>query len=382
MKATKWISILLLVLPLTGCWSKYEAQNINYATAVGVDYEKGKYTLYVQMLDFSTVAKMEGQQKSEEVPVWLGKGSGISFTDAANDLYSTSQQRVSWGQVSAMVFSERLLEKQKIHEVLELFNRYREFRYLPWLFSTQDSLDEILTATPFFKLSPKASILHNPEQNYRQRSILPPVRLYQFVQFSNEKAKLGYIPELGINKKQWKENQKPHELLEYRGIQLYDHNKYYGRMTMPDLKGLPWMNQQTVRLPLSLFKDGKLAAVLVAEKPKVKITPTVRNEKAYFDVTVNIRAGINELHQHLSNQEITKMAQREIEAQIEKTFKIAYGKKIDIYDLGESLYRKDPAAWSHIAGHNQFILNENSLLHLNVKVKVIYPGRYKSGVIN
>lgn len=88
---------LFLLLTLTGCWSRYEVQNMNYATAVGIDYVDGQYTLYVQLLDFSTVAKLEGQQKAEQPPVWVGKGEGSSFTEAANDLYSTSPTTLQLG---------------------------------------------------------------------------------------------------------------------------------------------------------------------------------------------------------------------------------------------------------------------------------------------
>nr|MDH3164158.1 hypothetical protein [Bacillus licheniformis] len=59
---------LFLLLTLTGCWSRYEVQNMNYATAVGIDYVDGQYTMYLQLLDFSTVAKLEGQQKAEATP--------------------------------------------------------------------------------------------------------------------------------------------------------------------------------------------------------------------------------------------------------------------------------------------------------------------------
>jgi Ger(x)C family germination protein len=377
MKLHKIVAMIMAMLLLTGCWSKFEVQNANYATAVGIDYDEGTYTLYLQMLDLSSVAKLEGQQKAEQAPVWIGKGTGISFTEAANDLYNTSQQRLSWGHVSSIIFSEKLLKKHKVQEVLELFNRYREFRNLVWIFSTEEPLDEVLAATPFFRLSPKASILHNPEQNYRQYSILPPVRLYQFVQFSNEKAKASYIPELGLSKHQWKESQKPHELLKYTGIHVYDHNKYYGHMGLGELKGLPWLSPNTIRLPITLFKGGQLAAVLVMEKPEARITPVVRNEKAYFDVAVKAHASVNELHQNLNEQEVSKMAQREIESQIEKTFRIAYDKKIDIYNLGESLYRKDSSAWDKIAEGGSFVLNENSLRNVKVQVKITYPGRYK-----
>ncbi|WP_201317658.1 Ger(x)C family spore germination protein [Paenibacillus sp. EPM92] len=375
MNAYKFTAVLLLPFFLTGCWSRYEVQNMNYVTAVGIDYADGQYIIYAQLLDFSTVAKLEGQQKAEQPPVWIGRGKGISFTEASNDLYSTSQQRLNWGQISAILFSERLLKERKVGEVLELIDRYREIRYLAWVFSTRDPLDEVLIATPFFRLSPKASILHNPEQNYRQRSILAPIRLQKFVMDSNEKAKTSYIPELSVRKDQWKENQKPHELLRYSGIQIYDKDKYYARMSLEEIKGLPWLNKHTIRLPVDLFSDNKLVAVLVAEKPEYDVKPRVKYDKAYFDISVKVKAGVNELHADVTEQELTQLAQKEIEHQIRQTFQTAFEKRIDIYNLGESLFRRNPYAWKRIASGT--VLNKDSLRTINVNVQIVYPGRYK-----
>ncbi|EHB62620.1 MULTISPECIES: Ger(x)C family spore germination protein [Paenibacillus] len=375
MNAYKFTAVLLLPFFLTGCWSKYEVQNMNYVTAVGIDYADGQYIIYAQLLDFSTVAKLEGQQKSEQPPIWIGIGKGISFTEAANDLYSTSEQRLNWGQISAILFSERLLKERKVGEVLELIDRYREIRYLAWVFSTRDPLDEVLIATPFFRLSPKASILHNPEQNYRQRSILAPIRLQRFVMDSNEKARTSYIPELSVRKDQWKENQKPHDLLRYSGIQIYDKDKYYARMNLEEIKGLPWLNKHTIRLPVNLFSDNKLVAVLVAEKPKYDVKPRVTYNKVYFDVSVKVEAGVNELHADVTEQELTQLAQKEIEHQIRQTFQTAVEKRIDIYNLGESLFRRNPYAWKRIVSGT--VLNKDSLQTINVNVQIVYPGRYK-----
>ncbi|MBN6192926.1 Ger(x)C family spore germination protein [Aneurinibacillus sp. BA2021] len=375
MNIYKFTAVLLLPLLLTGCWSKYELQNMNYATAVGIDYVDGQYIIYAQLLDFSTVAKLEGQQKAEQPPVWIGRGKGISFTEAANDLYSTSQQRLNWGQVSAILFSERLLKERKVGEVLELINRYREIRYLTWVFSTRDPLDEILLTSPFFRLSPKASILHNPEQNYRQRSILAPIRLQNFVMDSNEKAKISYIPEISVRKDQWKENQKPHKLLGYSGIQIYDKDKYYTRMTLEEIKGFPWMNKHTIRLPVDLFSDNQLVAVLVAEKPEYDVKPTVKNDKAYFDISVKVKAGVNELRANITARELKQLAQEEIEHQIRQTYQTAFKKKIDIYNLGESLFRRNPNEWKRIASGT--VLNKDSLQNINVNVQIVYSGRYK-----
>ncbi|WP_430103134.1 hypothetical protein [Paenibacillus validus] len=87
MNAYKFTAVLLLPFFLTGCWSKYEVQNMNYVTAVGIDYADGQYIIYAQLLDFSTVAKLEGQQKSEQPPVWIGRGKGISFTALKPHIY-------------------------------------------------------------------------------------------------------------------------------------------------------------------------------------------------------------------------------------------------------------------------------------------------------
>lgn len=55
-----YILMISLSLLLTGCWDIREVQDINYISAIGVDYKDGEYIIYAQMLDFSSVAKQEG----------------------------------------------------------------------------------------------------------------------------------------------------------------------------------------------------------------------------------------------------------------------------------------------------------------------------------
>ncbi|WP_413357496.1 Ger(x)C family spore germination C-terminal domain-containing protein [Robertmurraya sp. 2P01SA] len=195
---------------------------------------------------------------------------------------------------------------------------------------------------------------------------------------SNEKARTSYIPELSLRKGQWQESNKPKELLRYSGIHVYDLHNYYGRMDLKDLSGMPWLSTHTIRVPLDLFAEEKLAAVLVAEKPKYEVTPIVKLNKAYFDISVKVKAGINELHTDLTEKELTQMAQEKIEEQIRKTYQTAFKEGIDIYSLGESLYRKHSHQWKSIAtGKQQLVLNQDSLRHVKVEVNIVYPGRYK-----
>lgn len=378
MKSLKFSGVLIVLLTITtGCWNVQEVQDINYATAMGVDYNDGNYIMYVQLLDFSSVAKLEGQQKLAEAPVWVGKGTGKSFTEAANQLYETSQKRLLWGHISTIVFSERILKQNKYQDLLELLDRYREIRYLVWVFSTKESIEDIFNTTPFFRESPKASILHSPEEQYRQRSIIPPVRLYQFIMSLKERSRMSYMPSLRIEEEQWKESKKAHPLLEYEGIRVFQNNRYQGHMDLNDLEGLPWMHQKTVRAPLFLFRGKSLVAVLVMEKPDVKIKHSVQNGRVYFDVTVSVKAGINELHQEMTERELIDLAEQKIEEQIRHTYRQGFDRKVDVYNLGDSLFRRNPSAWHRLAEQDQFVLREDSLRNVRIIVHLTNTGRYK-----
>lgn len=378
MKGVKLTGILIVLLVITtGCWNMKEIQNISYVTAIGFDYDDGKYIVYLQLIDFSSVAKLEGQQKAKEAPVWVGKGTGASFTEAVNHLYETSQQRVFWGHVSALVFSEPILKQNKFQDVMDLLNRYREIRYLVWVFSTKESIENIFNSTPFFNESPMMSILHSPEEPYRQRSIIPPIRLYQFVMTLKEAARMTYLPSLRIEKNQWEVSRKTHPLLEYAGITVFWNNRYHGELDPDDLHGLPWLHKKTVRVPLSLERGKSLAAVLVMEKPKVRIKPSVQDLRVYFDVELTIKAGINELHQEMSKKELIDLAERKIEEQIRHTYRKGFERKVDVYNLGESLFRRDPTVWHRIEDENHFVLHEDSLRNIRIHVQLTNTGRYK-----
>jgi Ger(x)C family germination protein len=369
--------MVVILAMLTGCWNMKEIQNLSYVTAIGLDYRDGKHVVYAQLIDFSSVAKLEGQQKTREAPVWVGKGTGASFTEAVNRLYETAQQRMFWGHVTAIVFSESILKQNKYQDVLDLLNRYREIRYLVWVFSTKESIEEVFSTTPFFYESPKSSILHSPDDPYRQRSYIEPIRLFQFIMSLKEEARMSYMPSLRIDRTQWNVRREPHPLLAFSGMTVFWNNRYSGELGMDDLQGLPWMHRKTVRMPLTVERDQSLAAVLFLEKPKVRIKPSVQGHRVYFDVKLTIKAVINELHQDISEKDLTGLAEQKLEDQIRHTYLKGVEKKVDLYHLGEYLYRHQPGTWHRLEDDNHFVLHEDSLRALHLHVHLTSTGRYK-----
>lgn len=55
------------------------------------------------------------------------------------------------------------------------------------------------------------------------------------------------------------------------------------------------------------------------EKPEVQITPSVQ-PGGYFDVTVILQAGVNEMHQEMTKRELISLAEQKTEEQIRHTY--------------------------------------------------------------
>ncbi|SFK13254.1 hypothetical protein SAMN05518846_1099 [Brevibacillus centrosporus] len=67
-------SLLVLLFFLSGCGNSRDIQNLAYVTALGVDYVNGKYVSYVQVLNFSNIARSVDSVLGKPVPIWIGVG--------------------------------------------------------------------------------------------------------------------------------------------------------------------------------------------------------------------------------------------------------------------------------------------------------------------
>lgn len=374
----RFCTAMLLLFSTTGCWDAREIQNINYITAFAVDYVKGEYVLYAQMLDFTSVAKQEGGKPNQSAQVWVSKTTGVSVNDAVDKLYRTAQQSMYYSHINAIIYSEAVL-RHGPEVVFDLSNRYREIRYTKWAFSSRDSLEKILSTTPFFNESPLSSILNEPRDNYRQNSFIMPLQFQRFISYFNETGKTSYLPTLKLNDSVWKENLKKHTLLEIDGCVFMDHRgKVKGYMSRDELSGWRWGNPRTIRSLLPITEKGKFIATLVIHKPRVEIEPVIQGDKAYFRLSLTYAGTLNELGQTISKERLEALAEKQIMKEVKKTYEEGLKHDIDVFQLSYSLYLRNPAVWKKLFGaETSFPLNKNSLQSLKVQVKLENTGKYE-----
>lgn len=373
----RWIRCILvnalLTMLLTGCWGSKEIEHMIYVNTVGVDYVDNKVVVYIQMVNFSGIAKKEAGQ-SQEQKTFIGKGEGDSFDTAIFNLYATSPQRIVWSNVKTIVFSEAALkESSVINQVLDVWDRYYEFRYTIWTMATKDPMEKVLTTPSIADLSVIYSQLNSPMRTYEQSSIIAPLYLYKFIWKWKEKAETVLLPFIEIAP-DWTSNNKPSPNISMSGICFLQNEQFRGCLKSDDILGVRWLEKKTQRTPLFLKEKQTVLAVIVMNKIKSSIHPKMKDGKPAFDIKVSMQGTLPELSSNLNRTELEQKAIKEINNQITGTYLKGLKINADVYSLSGIFYRDLPKEWNKLNDKSMIPLDSNSIDKIEIKVNLTSGG--------
>lgn len=373
------IASAVLALLLSGCWDLKDLQEVNYVRALGFDLKGQEFIVYAQMLDFSSIAKVEGG-KGQQAPAWIGIGRGDTLTDAFSDVYRTAQLRLFYGHVSAIVIGEKLLEnRDKLKEIYEVLSRYFEIRYTPWIFGTDQPIDKLFAVTSLFSFSQNVTIMHQPQETYKQRSFIRPITMRQFNVDLREPGRTTLLPSLAISDNSMKRGEKSTGMLEVNGAYIINSkNQYLGWISYDRIKGIPWVEPETIRAPVILRSKGEIEASLFLERPKIKIKPHIENGKATYTMSVELTGNMTEMLKPMPESDIEKKAEEEVKREIMNVFHEGLKRKADLLQLEQALYRQNVREWKRLSTQGLAAPKADSLKDVKVIVKVNRSGKTKS----
>ncbi|MWV43173.1 Ger(x)C family spore germination protein [Paenibacillus sp. HJL G12] len=369
--------VLLVLVP--GCWNSKDIQNMAYVTALGIDYENGKFKSYAQVLNFTNVAKAENAELGKPVPVWVGIGEGRTVTESLTTMYSTSQLRVFWGHMKSVILTENTMQ-HGMDQIYEMLNRYREIRYNILMYGTKESLKKVLSQKSILNLSPLETIMDSPQQIYSQRSFILPVYVFKIIAQMDEPSGLAMIPSLEIEDNTWFEDQDSRPMFRINGAYFFQNKEYRGHLWEDDLKGTRWIQRQLQRSPINIPYEGKPVASLIMVKPHLYIKPVMDKGKPRFMIRVSINAYVDELVKDTPHKTMEKMASVVVENEIKMSYKKGLDQKADVFMLDENLYRKNPKKWHELHRTKPFILDKDSIKSIDVRVTIDSSGKYKQRV--
>ncbi|MCU6707471.1 Ger(x)C family spore germination protein [Paenibacillus sp. J5C_2022] len=355
-----------------------DIEKLNYATTIGVDFKDGKYIGYVQFVNLPSIAK-QADGKKESAKIWIGKGKGETFEESFFDIYRTSQERIFWGHLTAIVISESAI-KQGIESIYDSFSRYYEFRLTPWVFGTRASVEDILNAKGFYEQSPLSTILHDPEGIYSQSSQIRSIRLHRLMSQVNEPAYTTAIPTLTMNKKAWTNNGKMEPKLMIDGAIFLENEKYMGYIPLKQLLGLRWIQPQTIRAAIEVPSVKNPTVVMIVDKPKTKLTMLSDGDKPQFSINLKASGYITNRskNQMLQSLEMDKATEEAIAKQIQETYDKARAKGIDIYNFQYQMFRYHNRLWKSRHLSHKKLIAKDTVKNISVRIKVKHTSSEKN----
>jgi len=367
---------IFIAMMLSGCWDIVDPQDINYFIAVGFDYENDQFIVYAQMIDFAAVTTPESGKPTQHQPVLVGRGKGETAAQAFTDLYDSVQRRVIYGHVRAVVLSENIMKHGLLQDIFDLSSRYQELRFTPWVYGSKGDIEKVLSVSPFFNLSPLASILHQPMEIYRQKSIVPPTMMRQILTDIREPGRTAILPAIDLNDTDWKEDLGPKEMLYLTGIFTFDAYRYTGYFSLDEIQGLRFVAKGIERTPLVIKHEGKIYSEISLNKPKAKITPLLEDVRVRFQMQVTMTGNVIEVIEPINEREMEKLASEQIRKEIISTYERALEKNVDIYQLEHLVYLKHNKWWQQHLKGGKLRLDKDSL-EVDVKIDILSSGKLK-----
>ncbi|CAH1203607.1 hypothetical protein PAECIP111893_02010 [Paenibacillus plantiphilus] len=371
----KLIVPLILMLGLTGCWNSSDIQNMAYATTIGMDYDKGKYIAYVQVLNFSNIAKVESLEIGKPLASWIGKGEGRTVSEALESTMRSSQLRIFWGHVKTVIVTENVM-KNGIDYIYEAFNRYREVRYTVTFYGTREDIPTLLAQKSLLNFSPLDSLLAIPKQGYRLNAVIPAIQGFQFIAYTNEPGNSTLLPSLSLDRSVWKEDTQQKSMFVIDGAFAFNEDRYVARLSRQELTGIRWIVGKKKVSSIHVPNNAHPWASLLLKRKEIAITPLIQSGTVRYRIRLKLAAEIIELRKDKHIKEVRNEAEQAIRNEIMETYRNGISKKCDVYRLSQVLYQQHPKLWRREYADKSFPLHEQSL-DVEVNVDIRSSGKYK-----
>ncbi|ASS65324.1 MULTISPECIES: Ger(x)C family spore germination protein [unclassified Paenibacillus] len=379
-RALGGLAVLLTMTSCSGSTDIVDPQDLNYVTAIGIDYVDGRYVGYYQMLDFASVAKTETNANDQSPMIWVGHGQGSTLNDAMFEIYKTSQSMIVWSHMTAVIFGEGAI-RHGLEHVFDSLPRYHEIRLTPWVYATKDKMEDILMMNGFFRQSALNTILHEPKSIFIQNSQLEPVQLFELMRSAFEPGETAYIPAVSINKTQWKDQKGKEEKPYVSGAYFIKEKRLQSLVPIKQLQGMRWLTEESNRISVLVPSEDKTDVQIIFLDPKSSIsvrpgpTPT-------FEVEIQTKGYISsrQNERYLSLSQLEAASNIKIEEEVRQMVEHSIRTKTDLLNLEHAMYKKANRAWKAL-GNDTSLFDMNPVVEIKVNSRISHSGALKNAMI-
>ncbi|WP_017754221.1 Ger(x)C family spore germination protein [Calidifontibacillus oryziterrae] len=389
MKYRLSLTLVILILFLSGCAGKREINDLALVMAVGIDKVEDKNEFEVTV-EVARPADSRGQTGAPAGntgdPIWSASATGKTLFEAIRNLANFSTRRVFWAHNFIVVVNEDIA-REGLADIIDFFTRNPELRMRTWIAITPDKAKDVVSTMTGLEVIPGEAL----DKLYRYTKIsstsprtelldLKAAYLSETTQPVLSRLKLI---ERGVsNKKQGQAGAIKQVALEGAGI--FKDDKLIGILAPDETRAmLPFIEEVdsgVIVLPCENEPDRFITAEL--RNQSLKVTPEYKENKPSFKVNYTIaRVVIVEAGCPFSIK--NKQQVRQLEEKLEDKVKTDIEKMLtkaqkeyqaDFLELGQRFNNRFPAEWKGIK-------KDWDSTFANVSIDVNVNAEIKSGVL-
>ncbi len=362
--------ILGLIVPLEGCWSRREINELAIVLAAGVDSTPdGKILLTVQIARPSSFGGGESGQSGAGGPqqnnLWVISQTGETVYDAIRLLETKVSRHLYWGHIVILVFGEQIA-REGIRKAFNFFTRSPGARETVWVLVARGDAKEVLNSHSQLETTSAQGI-----GAMIRAGVGVPVMLKDFSLMLAGKGINPVLPRVeltasgtpqgpGMKENIPEANNEPqhgtqtHAEITITGAGVFNDDRLVGWLDTMEASGLLWladrMKKAEITFPSPTDPDNHFSVCIYRSTTEVE--PFYDGQNIWFDVKMSMDA---ELWEEQSQEKITEpqifaAIEKSLTRRVEQISRAVLEKAqqdygVDIFGFGDVWHRKYPRQW-------------------------------------
>lgn len=352
--------VLILLIVVTGCWSRRELNNLAFAGVIGIDKAGNDFEVSVLVMDPNAVSTKK--PSSGRSPSVLYHARGETVPQAIRRMAAVTPRHLYFSHIRMLIFGEQLA-RDGIRNTLDFLSRNNEIR-TDFYFAIAKGMTarELLgVLTPLETLSAN-NMFGTLEVSRKTWAPAVPAQLDKLMSDLISEGKHPVLstiriqgnPEQAASKNNLEKVDTP-GVLQYTGLAVFKKDKLLGWLNEEESKAYNYIQDKVKRTIgiLECPEGGNLSFEVIRSKTELK--GKVVHGEPQIDIHIRIEANVQDVEckVDLTKEEtiadLDKRANRKLEEIVQRTIESVQKKyRVDIFGFGEAIRRADPKAWKKL----------------------------------
>lgn len=371
---------------LTGCWSIREANGLAIMNVMGIDKnEEGQFELTALIPKTHNIFSQSnnGIKRDQEL---IERSTGRSLLEAMSKLSTATSKQIYLGHVQVVIFGEKAA-RESMKESLDFLRRGNNFRPNIKLLITKGKASNIISIPTQLEL-PIGEEIVNSIRTKQLSTTNMVLNLSQFSEAFINNIKdpftggISFAQEKGIEVEQENPsngekaiNEKANTTFSIEGMAVFKNEQLIGWLNNKETRGVLWINGKLEKevLVLNCPKGGSGTISVQIRQTASQLSPKIISGSPEMDIAIKVEGDVGQVackNASLTSEELEALNQQLEEKVIEDVkqtlSKVQVEWQTDIFNFGESIYRKYPTAWKDISSR----WRSGGLKELPVRVNV------------